>query len=178
MCLQKFWARDSWLNNWVHLGEDMYCPRALLKNLGSGTTFFFCVEDRCGVRKLWVHAVGCETVNFLFPPVVPHHLYRVSCIIVIQKQCNHLDVVCATTECNVVPKGSVTSGAVVCGCVVCGDVVPRSVVCGAVMCGAVVCGVVCGAAVCVGVVSRGLVCATVVCGAMACGAMLCGAVVC
>ena len=41
MCLHKFGARDSWLNNWEHWGEDMYCPRALLKIPGSGTTFFF-----------------------------------------------------------------------------------------------------------------------------------------
>ena len=45
MCLYKFGARDSWLNNWEHRGEDMYCPRALLKLLGSGTTFFFPVKD-------------------------------------------------------------------------------------------------------------------------------------
>ena len=41
MCLYKFGARDSWLNNWEHRGEDMYCPRALLKIPESGTTFFF-----------------------------------------------------------------------------------------------------------------------------------------
>ena len=41
MCLYKFGTRDSWLNNWEHRGEDMYCPRALLKIPGSGTTFFF-----------------------------------------------------------------------------------------------------------------------------------------
>ena len=45
MCLYKFGARDSWLNNWEHRGEDMYCPRALLKLPGSGTTFFFPVKD-------------------------------------------------------------------------------------------------------------------------------------
>ena len=50
MCLHKFGARDSWLNNWEHWGEDMYCPRALLKILGSGTTFFFCVKDRPAPR--------------------------------------------------------------------------------------------------------------------------------
>ena len=41
MCLYEFGARDSWLNNWDHRGEEMYCPRALLELLGSGTTFFF-----------------------------------------------------------------------------------------------------------------------------------------
>ena len=41
LCLYKFGARDSWLNNWEHRGEDMYCPQALLKIPGSGTTFFF-----------------------------------------------------------------------------------------------------------------------------------------
>ena len=41
MCRDQFGARDSWLNNWEHRGEDMYCPRALLKLPGSGTTFFF-----------------------------------------------------------------------------------------------------------------------------------------
>ena len=41
MCLYKFGARDSWLNNWEHRGEDMYCLRALLKIPGSGTTLFF-----------------------------------------------------------------------------------------------------------------------------------------
>ena len=45
MCLYKFGARDSGLNNWEHRGEGMYCPRALLKAPGFGTTFFFCVKD-------------------------------------------------------------------------------------------------------------------------------------
>ena len=56
MCLHKFGAGDSWLNSWEHRGEDMYCPRALLKILGSGTTFFFCVKDR--------HVMGSNGVLF------------------------------------------------------------------------------------------------------------------
>ena len=44
VCLYKFRARDSGLNNWEHRGEDMYCPRALLKIPGSGTTFFFALR--------------------------------------------------------------------------------------------------------------------------------------
>ena len=43
MCLHKFGARDSWLNCWEHRGEEMYCPRALLKIPRSGTTFFFAI---------------------------------------------------------------------------------------------------------------------------------------
>ena len=42
--LHKFWVRDSWLNSWEHLGEDMYYPRALLKISGFGTTFFFALR--------------------------------------------------------------------------------------------------------------------------------------
>ena len=42
--LAKIMAMDSWLNNWEHWGEDMYCPRALLKIPGSGTTFFFALR--------------------------------------------------------------------------------------------------------------------------------------
>ena len=47
MCRDQFGARDSWLNNWEHRGEDMYCPRALLKLPRSGRDFFFffCVKD-------------------------------------------------------------------------------------------------------------------------------------
>ena len=44
MCRDQFGARDSWLHNWEHRGEDMYCPRALLKLPGFGKTFF-CVKD-------------------------------------------------------------------------------------------------------------------------------------
>ena len=40
VCLHKFGAMDSWLNNWEHRGEEMYYLRALLKLPGSGTTFF------------------------------------------------------------------------------------------------------------------------------------------
>ena len=40
VCLYKFGDRDSWLNNWEHRGEDMYCPRVLLKIPRSGTIFF------------------------------------------------------------------------------------------------------------------------------------------
>jgi hypothetical protein len=36
------------LNNWEHRGEDMYCPRALLKLPRSGRDFFFCVKDSPG----------------------------------------------------------------------------------------------------------------------------------
>ena len=48
--LVQIWARDSGLNNWEHRGEGMYCPRALLKIPGCGTTFFFCVKDPPGSR--------------------------------------------------------------------------------------------------------------------------------
>ena len=41
VCRDQFGARDSWLNNWEHRGEDMYCPRALLKLPRSGRDFFF-----------------------------------------------------------------------------------------------------------------------------------------
>ena len=41
MSLHKIGARDSWFNSWEHQGEDIYCPRALFKILGCGTTFFF-----------------------------------------------------------------------------------------------------------------------------------------
>ena len=52
MCLYKFGARDSWLNNWEHRGEDMYGPRALLKIPGSGTTLFF-FPLRTPLSVLW-----------------------------------------------------------------------------------------------------------------------------
>ena len=42
--LIQIWARDSELNNWEHRGEGMYCPRALLKIPGTGTTFFFALR--------------------------------------------------------------------------------------------------------------------------------------
>ena len=41
MCRDQFGARDSWLNNWEHRGEDMHCPRALLKLPRTGRDFFF-----------------------------------------------------------------------------------------------------------------------------------------
>ena len=68
MCLHKFGARDSWLNNWEHRGEDMYYPypRALLKIPGSGTTFFFCVKDRPGAHPntdKWLFQKWCQEVD-------------------------------------------------------------------------------------------------------------------
>ena len=42
--LIQIWARDLGLNNWEHRGEGMYCPRALLKIPGSGTTFVFALR--------------------------------------------------------------------------------------------------------------------------------------
>ena len=40
MCLYKFGARNSGLNNWERRGEGMYCTRALLEIPRSGTSFF------------------------------------------------------------------------------------------------------------------------------------------
>ena len=58
MCLYKFGARDSWLKSWEHWGEGMYCPRALLKILGFGTTFFFAKDPPIGEAPCtWVHGV-------------------------------------------------------------------------------------------------------------------------
>ena len=61
--LIQIWARDSRLNNWEHRGEGMYCPRALLKILGSGTTFF-CVKDPPVVVFVSLRDFGMSLRNF------------------------------------------------------------------------------------------------------------------
>ena len=40
MCLHKFLARDSWLNSWEHLGEDMLSAGSFEKTMFWNNFFF------------------------------------------------------------------------------------------------------------------------------------------
>ena len=58
------------MNNWEHRGEDMYCPRALLKLPRTGRVFFFfffCVKDSPAGHSSEL----CHQSLLTFQPFVP-----------------------------------------------------------------------------------------------------------